>query len=293
VFSGARTVEGKRDILGEPLELVRCVACSLTFQPKRFSEEQLANWYEYMGHNEANSVVSPLIHLRLASQVLQLASFRRNGRLLEIGCGGGPFLRAARDHGWEVYGTEISESCVALLRPWIGERLHQGSLEGAPWPTQHFDVVVMMEVIEHLEDPANVCRQARALLRPGGALYITTPNFRGVSARVFGDGWRTVADEHLQYYDVSSLTLLLERCGFRVERALFTNVDVPPFVHRLRAALRVAGKSGTRSIESNDSRATPRSGSRARLANEMVSLANSALSITRLGDTLKMFATAS
>ena len=66
-------------------------------------------------------------HLRRRSQL--------QCRLLEVGCGGGLFVRSAIAAGWEVWGTEISPSCAAALRPLIGARLHQGTIETAPFPT--------------------------------------------------------------------------------------------------------------------------------------------------------------
>ena len=60
-------------------------------------------------------------------------------------------------------------------------------------------MVSLVEVVEHVDDPAAVVQAARHLIRPGGAMYITTPHGRGVSARLLRSGWSAVAPpEHLQ-----------------------------------------------------------------------------------------------
>src|SRR2546427_2680858 len=133
----------------------------------------------------------------------RLEPYRESGRLLDVGCGRGTVALAARAAGWDVYATEISPSCVAELRPLFGKRLHHGSLLDASFRSSSFDVILMIEVIEHLDDPAAYVSASLRLLRPGGCLLLTTPNLRGLSGRLRGDAWRVVADEHLTYFDES------------------------------------------------------------------------------------------
>ena len=218
-------VTDKLDIARRPLTLSRC-ACGLVYQPRRFGDDELARWYAYMGHNPANFEETPFLRLRLARQLAPLARYRNGGRLLDVGCGGGLLLRVAERLGWTPYGTEISPTCATALRPLLGARLHEGDLATAPFEAGSFDVITLSEVIEHLPQPARLLGQARSLLRPGGALFLTTPNRAGLAGRILDDRWRVVGDEHLCYFTAPTLTAMLAREGFEVERVWSTGFDL-------------------------------------------------------------------
>ncbi len=198
---------GKRDIREQPLVFVAC-ACGTWYQPELPDDAALVRWYDYMGRNDRPP--SALVGRRLA----RLARTLPEGRLLEIGCGAGHLVRAAASTGRQMWATEVSASCCALLRPSLGERLHEGDLQTVPFSPASFDGVVAIEVIEHLPDPLAYLRAARALLRPGGTAFLTTPNLWGSSGRLAGSRWRVVTDEHLHLFTTASVRALLDRAGF-------------------------------------------------------------------------------
>ena len=225
---GARSVDtlvGKSDMYGDPLRLASCGDCGTVFQPRAPELQRLAEWYEYMGHHPANYETTPLVERRLARLVGALEPYRSSDRLLEVGAGGGGFARVAAARGWTVYATEISPSCAERLRKTHGERLFEGDLADVPFEPGTFDVVVMIEVVEHLIDPASYLRAAWRLLRPGGCVFLTTPNLRGVSGRHWGYRWRIITDEHLTYFDSRSIEKLLTTAGFSESRLLTTGIS--------------------------------------------------------------------
>ncbi|MEO6950190.1 MAG: class I SAM-dependent methyltransferase [Polyangia bacterium] len=226
-------LQGKLNVAGQPMQLVRCLECGLQFQPDDFDDDTLARWYGYMGNVPRVFEISALLERRLQHQLAPLSAFQQTGRLLDIGCGSGALLRVAEKFGWEPYGIDVSASCVAALRPWLGERLHEGPLTTTtPFERRTFDVVVLSEVVEHLTDPAALLMEARSLLRSGGALWVTTPNRDGLSGRLLGEDWRVVGDEHLNYYTARTLRLLLERTGYSI-RSIWTSGFDPQTVRAL------------------------------------------------------------
>lgn len=164
-----RVAVGKSDLRGDALRLATCVRCGLTFQLSVPTTEALAAWYDYVGHVGASERPSGLLARRIRRLLRDLERYRHRGRLLDVGCGRGTVALVAADLGWEVSATEISASCVGQLRPVLGSRLYNGSLLDAPFDPGSFDVVLMIEVLEHLDDPAGYVRAARDLLRSGGA----------------------------------------------------------------------------------------------------------------------------
>jgi SAM-dependent methyltransferase len=216
---------------GNPLRLVTCDDCRTVYQPIDLTSEVLSSHYEYMGHADENTILTPLLERRLRRNLGRLTQIKRSTSsprpaVLDVGCGGGLFLRVAERLGWEPFATEISPSCAAILQPWLGAHLHRGELPDAPFEAGSFDLIVMAEVIEHLPQPSAYLRAAHRLLAPGGTLFLTTPNYDGLSHRIWGNDWRVVADEHLNYFDCQSVRRILASTGFPLPDVRTTNFDL-------------------------------------------------------------------
>jgi SAM-dependent methyltransferase len=138
------------------------------------------------------------------------------GRILDVGCGFGHLLSAV-DTRWERHGVELSGRAAQLARQY--GLIHHGDLRSAAYPAGYFDVVTMYHVIEHMIDPVSEVREIRRVLRPGGWLLVSTPNFDSACARRFGQNFRMLHDEtHISLFGSSSLLVMLEDLGFLVER---------------------------------------------------------------------------
>jgi SAM-dependent methyltransferase len=134
---------------------------------------------------------------------------------MEIGCGEGFFLEQAKKRNWEVYGTELSPNAIEICSK---KQLNvKSSIEDFRFEkSEMFDVVLSIEVIEHLPFPLKEAASYQQLLRKGGALYMTTPNFNSISRRVLGEKWSIILyPEHLIYYTPLTITRLLEKFGFK------------------------------------------------------------------------------
>lgn len=97
------------------------------------------------------------------------------GRLLDVGCGCGFFLREALNRGWDAVGIDPSRESIDYLRRTIGNAGFQGTLEDVD-PGEPYDAVTMINVLDHLAEPWEAAGRAAGLLRPGGLLYIRVPN---------------------------------------------------------------------------------------------------------------------
>ncbi len=158
----------------------------------------------------------------------------RSGRLLDVGAGLGFFVRRAqRVPGWEAHGCEMSAPAVAFAREKLGlATMRAGRLEAADFAPASFDVITLWDVIEHLVDPGPMLGAIRALLRPGGFLFLHTPNADVQlvkawlkSARGMRPGVHYLeAKDHLHLYSMKTLGRVLERAGF----ARVRYVHLPP-----------------------------------------------------------------
>ena len=94
-----------------------------------------------------------------------------------------------------------------------------GFFKDGLFPPETFDVVTMVDVIEHLSDPKEDLASIRKVLKPGGALYLVTPNIDSLSARVLGGNWWGLRPAHIFYFSEQTLGRMLEEAGFTVVEA--------------------------------------------------------------------------
>ncbi len=135
-------------------------------------------------------------------------------RLLDVGCGSGEFLSKARSCGWEVVGVEIDPKAIKICqRRGIDVRI--GSIDSLDASREKFDGITIRHVIEHLHDPITVLKNCYKLLKPGGWIWIETPNMNSEGYRLYGADWRDLdPPRHLILFNPSSLRNALEQAGF-------------------------------------------------------------------------------
>lgn len=141
--------------------------------------------------------------------------FRQGHTMLDIGCGGGNFVRQLLKQGFDARGVEPH---VALYDRFLKldsafELGHVEDLSGR-W-AQTFDCVTAIDVIEHVEDPASFLRHAGRMLKPGGRMFLSTPDSSSLAAFVFGKSWHYYHRFHLSMLSPATLRRLAKPCGLR------------------------------------------------------------------------------
>jgi 2-polyprenyl-3-methyl-5-hydroxy-6-metoxy-1,4-benzoquinol methylase len=207
----------------EGIRLMRCGSCSLVFHCEFTEEAELREYYDdyYDGENLA---FSPITDSRYRDLLLSFESRRQLNNILDVGCGSGHFLKVAIEMGWKAHGTEIASSAFEQLSR-LGIRSFFGNLESANYSDEFFDVVYCSEVIEHLLDPTALLREIARIVRPGGLLYLTTPNFNSLSRRLLSSKWRVIGKEHICYFTPVSLARTIHAAGFPKAAIATRNID--------------------------------------------------------------------
>lgn len=127
---------------------------------------------------------------RTARRLLDLlAKHVPSGRLLEVGCGHGLLLDEARRRGYDTEGLELSVDAARHARDALGLSVRETVLEDTALDGERYDAVLLIDVLEHLDDPVAALERAGSLLAPGGALVIVTPDPSSLTARVAGARW--------------------------------------------------------------------------------------------------------
>jgi hypothetical protein len=153
---------------------------------------------------------------RAAAQLIQ--RFKKTGRLLDVGCSAGVFVKAAREVGFDASGIDLSAVAVQFAREQLGVDAHVTSLEEAKLDSRRFDVITLWDVIEHFEDPWHAMQLVKDMQPEDGIVALRTPNTRCLRTVLKGfRGWDMISPpEHYHLFARKSLELFLKGFGYRI-----------------------------------------------------------------------------
>lgn len=192
--------------------LVKCSSCNFIFSQKIPSKEELLDYYS--NNYERTNYLSPITVKRFNEILDTFEPFKKTGKLLDVGAGYGFFMEVARERGWDVYGTELTDEAVEYCEK-KGLQMFQGELHELDLEKESFDVIVSIEVIEHVNTPVPFVKKAHQLLRKGGIVYLTTPNFNSLLRYRLKEQYNVIEyPNHLCYYTPETLKNLFQKEGF-------------------------------------------------------------------------------
>jgi 2-polyprenyl-3-methyl-5-hydroxy-6-metoxy-1,4-benzoquinol methylase len=154
-----------------------------------------------------------LAGLNARTRLNLIRRYRPSGKLLEVGCGRGDFLRVAREH-FTVVGVEPNEDLAKDAVAFAP--IDQGVIESHPY--SEYDVAASFHVIEHTDSPRRFLEAIAARVRTGGVVVIETPNIHSIPFRLLKSRWRQFIPEHYFFFDEKTMARLMEDAGLRVER---------------------------------------------------------------------------
>lgn len=136
--------------------------------------------------------------------------------LLDVGCGNGAFLIQMKGTGWSLRGIDPDPEAVARVRE-AGIPADEGFLTDRSFPANNFDAITLSHVVEHAHQPVELLRECHRILRPGGVLWVATPNIASPGHKLFGRHWRGLdPPRHLVLFTPGSLKEALESVGFEL-----------------------------------------------------------------------------
>ncbi len=143
-------------------------------------------------------------------------------QLLDLGCGNGAFLLQARNAGWAVVGVDFDSKAVEAARS-QGLDIRLGGVGELDPANEQFDVITLSHVIEHVHHPVELLQACYELLKPGGFLWLETPNIASEGHRLYGAAWRGLEPpRHLVLFTLESMYNALSTAGF-------AEVEVQPY----------------------------------------------------------------
>ncbi|MBN2808897.1 MAG: class I SAM-dependent methyltransferase [Deltaproteobacteria bacterium] len=225
-----------------------CIACGAVYQTPRPDPEQIVSFYpahydcyQPGKEKEKNFLEKGVLHScygyrhlpRTLPQWLAEAAgrffyreaipFYENGRLLDIGCGGGKYLLAMQRLGWRAEGVEFNAGAVQTCRQ-SGLDVFLGELHDARFADNSFSVVTARHVLEHVAEPVAFVAEIFRILAPGGLMVLKTPNSKALARKWFGSKWfPNEVPRHLILYSPENLRALSEQQGFIAKQCLTTS----------------------------------------------------------------------
>lgn len=185
---------------------VRCRRCGLGFVSPRPTARALAAFYPE-GFFVRRGVEDGRERYERQARYLEAVP---PGRLLDLGCAGGAFLRVVQARGWEVHGMDLFAPPVPPDLP-----VRYGELPELGYPACSFDVVTAWAVLEHVRRPGAYFAEVARLLRPGGRLVCLVTNLRSVWSRfAYGED----IPRHLYFYSPRTLAGYAAAAGLRLAR---------------------------------------------------------------------------
>jgi SAM-dependent methyltransferase len=215
-------------------DIVQCKSCAFRFVTPRPTQIEIARAYSAPDQYDSWLAVDAARQALWERRWSRVRGRKPAGRLLDIGAGLGTFVALAKQDGWAVDGTEVSETAVRYAKERYGIQLSLGQLEAIDLGSGSYDLVTLWHVLEHVPSPASTLARCRELLAPDGLLIMAMPNDGAVAHSLSSAGrmvrrlrgrppavryvrLRPGAESHLSHFTPGTLRRRLTESGFAVE----------------------------------------------------------------------------
>ncbi|MDD2757935.1 MAG: methyltransferase domain-containing protein [Patescibacteria group bacterium] len=195
---------------GQSLDLFSCGDCGFL---QNLDTAEIGRYYEGLEDVEYENTREPR-GLQAKKILAGLKKYVPAGRLIDIGAGSGILVEKAQRVGYNAVGVEpsvwLQQRAVELKLPvLLGTLPHPDAGTG-------YDVATLVDVIEHVDDPVGVLLNVKAVLKDDGFLLLTTPDVGSFFAKIMGWKWWDYRIAHINYFNLQTLKLLLDKAGFEL-----------------------------------------------------------------------------
>ncbi len=216
----------------EVWQIRRCRSCGFGWTLPRLMPETISRYYVSGYHGDVEATIEEFLSGKLGrtrswrgemEKVRLVEKYIAGGRILDVGCGDGKFLWALDGCRWSRTGVDLSKETLDLVKSRIqGLRLIQGTIDDPDLDPETFDAITFWHALEHLPDTCQVLNRTSSLLRQGGWIFVSLPNFDSIQAKIFRKYWYPFDDvpRHLYHFSRDSLDRALERTHFTIRRHL-------------------------------------------------------------------------
>lgn len=199
---------------GRHLDILKCPRCSLIFEETGLVRNRVPGFYSAC-QDPTYEVQRENRALAFKKVIARIKKLKSSGRWLDVGCATGTLLVEAYKEGYEVYGIEPS-AWAAKIAQKEGLKVKTGRIETVNFPQGYFEVVTMIDVLEHLINPQLGLQKVAGLLKKGGLVCLVTPNIQSLTARFLKEKWWHIRPGHFFYFSPQTINILLKEAGFEI-----------------------------------------------------------------------------
>lgn len=171
---------------------------------KQFDE----NYFENIGYREVPN------SRRNRNRLYEILNHKNEGKLLEVGCGNGGFLELAAKH-FDVEGMDISKYAIDSIKQTFGDKVRIADIENTKLPPDHYDVIVILNVLEHLKKPGKVIDKIFYSLKKTGIVVGSVPHNYGFVGRLHTSFTNFIDKTHVSTYPPDHWQALFKQAGFK------------------------------------------------------------------------------
>ena len=211
---------------------LECIGCRCLVTKILYSEEQIRDYYSAY-KTDAIESISNDIRNRISGKIIELTKISGAGNFYDFGFGSGIYLIEAQKLGLKCFGYEYSDHLNEKIKE-LGVVIESDSELHSP-NSEKMDIFIVIETLEHLINPTETLKTARARLRNGGVLYMTTPNARSLNRKILAGKWSVFnPPEHLVVFSRESVRKTLTELGFSNIQILTTGFNPHDFISNIR-----------------------------------------------------------
>ena len=233
---GCGSTSYKTKNIEPPFQIVQCRECHLVYlanppdQSTLYEEYYAASDFAPEEYSRNSSIPALAEMYAINAQRLRwIQKFKVKGRLLDIGCGRGYFLKSAQERGFEAAGIEISARAVEFARHGMQVKAEAKTLEQMQNRSEKFDVITLWHVLEHFHDPFEELQRVRQVLADRGVCFVEVPNWRSLKFILSRDKWQggNHPRYHRTFFTAQTLAQALRQGGFSHVQRLKLSYRLP------------------------------------------------------------------
>lgn len=203
-----------------------CNDCGFQFMNPQYTDEYLNEYYAQYSNDDGYNYWKEAAFYGHGFYLSRVEKYLPPGKLLDIGCGNGHLLEAAKHRGWATTGYDVDEDSTRRIAERLNITVHSGNFITTDLGNA-YNLVCMHQVLEHLKDPNTYLKKVNDILSDDGYLFIAVPNIKSLSNKLkrfmerIGLRRKNIgkyydSSHHLLYFEPDTLKKLLERHGFSV-----------------------------------------------------------------------------
>ena len=205
------------------VDIVTCKACGHRYMTPVINQQLMATYYSIINSEfYHNALPSTGVHNYTEYQDYAriIKTLKKAGKILEVGCGNGYLLKTLETYGYDCYGIEPSPMAYNHAKNELGLNVENSFLAKSSFYSQKFDVIILIDVVEHIVDMQTFMEEIKTVLNTGGIIFIGTGNIDSLNAKIGGANWGYFLSwEHVSFFNKKSMLYFLQKNGF-------TNIEI-------------------------------------------------------------------